>query len=148
MGLIALGNVSLVLTAETLNMKFFSVTSCPRCGTCFRVVWRLHESQLAPSAVIKLTCPRCNHRFDRTVKQLQVLADGPAKFPAGLPVRHVKLIYDCPRCGKGSIAVRPMFTDCTDKELLQQKDSFKCTNPGCGGKGRPQRASVSRIVSL
>jgi len=138
----------LALTAETLNMKFFSVTSCPGCGACFRVIWRLHESKLAASTVIKLTCPLCNHRFDRTVKQLQVLADRPTKFPAGLPVRHVKLIYDCPQCGKRSIAVRPVFTDGTDKELLQQNDSLECNNPRCAGKGRRQCARVSRIISL
>ncbi len=128
-------------------MAFFCVTTCPGCKGRFRVVWRLAESKLVPSAVIRLTCPLCGHRFDRALQDLQMFADGAKDFPAGFPVRHMKLIYDCPLCGKSSVAIRSLFGDWRDKELLQQVNHIKCDNPGCTGKRKPVEASVSRIVS-
>ena len=76
-----------------------------------------------------------------------MFGSGAEEFPAGRPVRHVKLIYDCQVWGKPSVFVWAMFTDWPDEELVQRVDEIKCENPGCPLQGKPQLALVSRVVS-
>lgn len=128
-------------------MAFFSVATCPGCKTGFRVIWRVDESKLRPSSVIRITCPRCWHHFDQVTANLKVLSDGVEEFPAGMPVRHLKLLYDCPNCGKPNVSVWPLYTDLPDRVLLQRRDPVRCDNQSCGCSRRPQPGRVSRIVA-
>ncbi len=128
-------------------MAFFSVATCPGCRTRFRVVWRVDESKLRPSSVLRITCPGCWHHFDQITANLTMLSDGQDGFPTGMPVRHLKLVYDCPNCGKPNVSVWPTYTDLPDRVLLQRMDLVKCDNQSCSCSKRPQRAQVSRIVA-
>jgi hypothetical protein len=53
----------------------FCVATCPKCSEQFRLVWRIGKKKLAPSAVIRPTCPACAHSFEQ-------VAVGPVVFDA------------------------------------------------------------------
>jgi len=75
-----------------------------------------------------------------------MFGSGTEEFPAGRPVRHLRLAYDCQVCRKPNVFSCTMYTDWPEEELVQRVDEIKCENPGCPLQGTSQLALVSRVV--
>ncbi len=70
----------------------FGVATCPKCPERFRLVWRIGRKKLAPSAVIRLTCPACSHGFEQVAVELVVFDAGAEQFPKSVVVDRSRLV--------------------------------------------------------
>ncbi len=70
----------------------FCVATCPKCSERFRLVWRIGKKKLAPSAVIRLTCPACAHSFEQVAVELVVFDAGAELFPKSVVVEPSALV--------------------------------------------------------
>jgi hypothetical protein len=70
----------------------FAVATCPKCAEQFRLVWRIGKKKLAPSAVIRLTCPACAHSFEQVAVELIIYGAGKEQFPRSVVVEPSALV--------------------------------------------------------
>jgi len=70
----------------------FAVATCPKCSERFRLVWRIGKKKLAPSAVIRLTCPACAHSFEQIAMKLVIFSAGAEQFPKSVVVDRSALV--------------------------------------------------------
>ena len=72
----------------------FCVSTCPKCETRFRLVWRIGKRKLEPSQVIRLACPFCGVQFEQVAVGLVVFDAGAECFPESVAVEPCCLIAD------------------------------------------------------
>jgi DNA-directed RNA polymerase subunit RPC12/RpoP len=70
----------------------FCVATCAKCSGRFRLVWRIGKRKLPMSAVVRLTCPTCGHRFEQVVVKLVVFSVGAEAFPKAVVVEESALL--------------------------------------------------------
>jgi len=66
----------------------FAVAKCPECSIQFRLLWRKRKQRekLPLATVVRLTCPDCERRFERTGAQLIYFSVGREYFPKSAEV--------------------------------------------------------------
>ncbi len=69
-----------------IDSMAFCVATCPNCSERFRLIWRIGKLKLAPSTVIRLTCPTCAHSFTQVAVELVVFSAGADRFPKSVVV--------------------------------------------------------------
>ena len=69
----------------------FTVATCPRCSERFRLVWRIAKKKLAPSAVVRLTCPAGAYGFEQVAVKLVIFSAGREQFPKAFVVEESAL---------------------------------------------------------